>query len=125
MVDIDKFTQHLRTHAKAHSQGQCAKAVRLALEAGGANTSGHPAVARDWGKTLERIGFTAISIGQPEQHKFEKGDVMIMQPYVGGSRAGHIAAFDGKSWISDFLQTDFWAGPNYRKARPSYAVYRL
>jgi type VI protein secretion system component Hcp len=41
-----------------------------------------------------------------------------------GSTAGHVAGYDGKNWISDFVQNDFWAGPAYRKERPHYAVYR-
>jgi hypothetical protein len=41
-----------------------------------------------------------------------------------GSTAGHVAAYNGKYWISDFIQTDFWAGPDYRTEKPHYAVYR-
>jgi hypothetical protein len=51
--------------------------------------------------------------------------VVILQPYEGGSRAGHIAGYDGRKWISDFVQRDFWSGPGYRKQRPPYVVYRL
>jgi hypothetical protein len=41
-----------------------------------------------------------------------------------GSTAGHVAGYDGKHWVSDFVQRDFWAGKEYRKERPHYAVYR-
>jgi hypothetical protein len=53
-------------------------------------------------------------------------DVMVMQPHNGGLQAGHVAGYDGQKWISDFVQTDFWAGPVYRNQipRPSYVVYR-
>jgi type VI protein secretion system component Hcp len=45
---------------------------------------------------------------------------------AGGKQAGHVAGYDGKDWISDFIQLYFWAGPQYRnqRPRPSYAVYR-
>ncbi len=38
--DTDKFAAYLRTHAGKHSQSHCAKFVRRALEAGGADTKG-------------------------------------------------------------------------------------
>jgi len=123
-IDAQKFVSHLRTHAKSQSQGKCARAIRLALEAAGANTAGHPVNAKDWGPTLIRIGFQMVAVQRPEGFLFKKGDVMVMQPYRGGHPAGHIAGFDGTRWISDFVQQDFWAGPGYRKERPSYAVYR-
>jgi hypothetical protein len=122
-VDVEKFTTHLRKNAKPHSISRCAKWVRDALEAGGANPTGHPATAKDWGPTLIRIGFREIPVKNPSTFPFAKGDIMVMQPYKGGT-AGHIAGFDGRNWISDFVQRDFWAGPHYRKERPSYVVYR-
>lgn len=123
-VDLEKFCTHLRKDAGTHSVGSCAKWVRAALEAGGANTMGHPGLAKDWGPTLIRLGFQAIKVAKPEAFLFLKGDIMVMQPYDGGHPAGHIAGFDGQSWISDFVQRDFWAGPGYRTQRPSYVVYR-
>jgi hypothetical protein len=49
----------------------------------------------------------------------------VMEPYKGSANnAGHVAGFDGKHWISDFIQRDFWAGQEYRKQRPAYVVYR-
>jgi hypothetical protein len=98
--------------------------VRQALEAAGADTTGHPVNAKDWGPLLLRIGFRTIKVENPDIFQFIKGDIMIMDPYKGGSPAGHIAGFDGKIWISDFLQRDFWAGPRYRQERPRYVVYR-
>jgi hypothetical protein len=48
---------------------------------------------------------------------------MVMQPHT-DSTAGHVAGYDGKHWVSDFVQRDFWAGKAYRKEKPHYAVYR-
>jgi hypothetical protein len=124
-IDIDTFTRKLRALAlPPFGNSVCAKHVRLALEAGGANTSGHPALAREWGPTLLKIGFHLVPIDDPDTYPFRKGDVMVMEPYQGGNPAGHIAGFDGKNWISDFVQRDYWCGPGYRKERPGNVVYR-
>lgn len=123
-LDVEVFVGHLRKHAEVSSLGSCAKFVRAALEAGGGKTTGYPGLAKDWDPILMRNGFRVIAVAEPDRFPFLTGDIMIMQPYKGGNSAGHIAAFDGKNWISDFVQRDFWAGPGYRKQRPSYVVYR-
>jgi hypothetical protein len=46
------------------------------------------------------------------------------QPGLHGNPAGHIAGYDGKNWISDFVQHGFWPGLAYVKEKPSYVVYR-
>jgi len=75
--------------------------------------------------TLERLGFHEITVDDPDKFNFIRGDVMVMEPYEGSKvSAGHVAGYDGKNWISDFVQVDFWAGPGYRNKRPHYAVYR-
>jgi len=122
-IDIAKFVDQLKSNARKMSQGRCAKYVRLALEAGGANTTGHPHDAKAWGPLLLRNGFHVVASEDPSQLSAEKGDVVVMQP-PDASGAGHIQAYDGKNWVSDFVQTGFWPGPAYRKERPSYAVYR-
>lgn len=123
-VDLDKFTSSLRKHAEKMSTHSCAKYVRKALEAGGANCTGHPRPARLWGPTLLRIGFHTVTVEKPEGFMFMKGDVVVFQPYSGGNPAGHIAGFDGRNWISDFVQTGFWPGTGYSKARANYVIYR-
>ena len=123
-IDVEKFVSYLHAHAVNQSQGRCARSIRLALEAGGADTAGHPLRAKDWGPILTRNGFRSIAVPSPEQCRFLKRDIVVIQPYQGGNPAGHIAGFDGEKWISDFAQRDFWAGPTYRRERPDYAVYR-
>ena len=59
-IDVDKLSLALRSNAKPHSIGRCAHYVRLALEAGGAKTSGHPAHAKDWGGVLLRNGYQKL-----------------------------------------------------------------
>jgi hypothetical protein len=125
-VDLEKFTKHLYAAAdkKMHSRGRCGEYVRKALQAGGAKFNGtYPGTGKEFGPTLEMLGFHQITIDNPDTYHFMMGDVMVMDPHK-GSAAGHVAGYDGKQWISDFVQRDFWAGPDYRKERPHYAVYR-
>jgi hypothetical protein len=125
-----KRAQHRRNHAFTdhHGKGKCGEYVRKALQAGGAsfNEFSPPHYGKLYGLTLEPLGFHEITVDDPDHFPFIRGDVMVMQPHKGGKQAGHVAGFDGKVWISDFFQTDFWAGREYRhqKPRPSYAVYR-
>lgn len=124
-VNIEKFVQHLHDSATKHSMGKCGEYVRRALQAGGAhfNEYSPPRLGKLYGPTLERLGFHEITVDNPDHFAFIRGDVMVMEPHTGGT-AGHVAGYDGKQWISDFVQRDFWAGRDYRKERPHYAVYR-
>ena len=122
-LDTEKFTRYLRAHAEPRSVGKCARYVRLGLRAGGVVVPDQPVHAKDYGPVLRRLGFSEINVENPDVYKFMKGDIVVIQPYVDG-RSGHIAAFDGRSWISDFVQRDFWSGSNYRKHRPTHAFYR-
>jgi hypothetical protein len=122
--DAGKFATHLTKHAAEHSQSHCAKFVRLALEAGGADTKGHPTPAREYGPTLVRNGFHAITVDDPAKFPFLRGDIVVMEPTKHGNPAGHIAGYDGTNWVSDFVQHGFWPGRAYEKEKPSYVVYR-
>lgn len=122
--DKDKFATYLTTHAGKRSQSHCAKSVRLALEAGGANVTGHPTSSKEYGPTLSRNGFHAITVNDPATFSFLKGDIVVMEPTGHGNQAGHIAGYDGQNWVSDFIQHGFWPGPGYKKVTPSYVVYR-
>jgi hypothetical protein len=126
-LDVKKFATHLREHAckKLGGNGFCARRVREALQAGGAKVpQPWPAYAKDWGPTLLSIGFHEMAVEDVETFSFMKGDIMVMEPYKGGKPAGHIAGYDGVDWISDFVQRDFWSGPQYRAEKPSYVLYR-
>lgn len=126
-VVVDKFTKHLREHAlkKLGGEGKCAEYVRKALQAGGANIPRpYPPAGKAFGPALLRLGFHEITVENPDTYHFLTGDVMVMQPHKGGKQYGHVAGYDGKNWISDFVQRDFWAGREYREQRPSYVVYR-
>jgi len=125
--DADKFAAHLRKHAKARGAklGDCALYVRGALKAAGASTTGHTRYAKEYGPILMRNGFHAITVDDPAKFPFLKADIVVMEPTKHGNPAGHIAGYDGKDWISDFVQQQgFWPGPAYRQEKPSYVVYR-
>lgn len=54
----------------------------------------------------------------------QSGDIRVWQPYPGGRSEGHIHIFNGKNWVSDFVEPQL-GGPNtgYRK-HPNYKIYR-
>lgn len=123
-VDVDKFAKALRDNAEPESIRKCAAYVRMALEAGGGKTKGHPFHARQWGPMLLRMGFRELPVEKLDTYKPLKGDIAVIQPYKGGNDSGHMAGFDGKDWISDFFQRDFWGGPGYRRNKPPHVFYR-
>ena len=111
------------------SQKNCAKYVRLALEAGGLNTNtiGRPDLACDYGPYLEKLGFHEVN---PENFIPQKADIAVFQGYPGGTVSktgrlcGHIQMYSGERWISDFKQNNFWPGAGYLKNKPRYNIYR-
>ena len=117
LVDLQKMADWLDNHANAKSVGKCAKYVRQALEAGGGDTTGHPVSAKYWGPTLEKMGLKPV----PESNYTPKlGDIAVFQPRESKGH-GHIQAFDGKGWVSDYFQPRF--RPNRRETTP-YQIYR-
>ena len=124
MIDTENFAQTLRSNAGKISQGRCAKYVRIALAAGGADTYAYPDLAKNYAPLLIRNGYKHIESADPDAFLAKKGDIVVFQPAKNGNQAGHIQGFDGKNWVSDFIQNGFWPGPGYRKEKPSYAIYR-
>lgn len=117
LVDLQKMTDWLDSYANVKSVGKCAKYLRQALEAGGGDTTGHPVSAKNWGPTLEKMGFKPV----PEANYAPKlGDVAVFQPRESNGH-GHIQAYTGKGWVSDFIQPRF--RPNRRDTTP-YQIYR-
>ena len=117
-IDISKFTQKLQGITARSSSQKCAKSIRLALEKAGAHFQNHPVAAADWGSTLMQIGYHQINhaFDQPE-----KGDIYIIQrtkshPY------GHIAAYTGSQWVSDFKQSGYAV---YKNENVNYSYFRM
>jgi len=119
--DTASAASYADSHAGPASTNNCASYVRRAIEWGGVSIA-RTSYAKDYGSNLESAGFVQVT-GEPK-----KGDVVVIQP-APGHPDGHMAIFDGSIWISDFRQTHagpdgFYPGPDYRKAKPSYTVYR-
>jgi hypothetical protein len=124
--DIDKFTEHLRNNAdtKGFGHGRCADFVRQALAAGGYEPASWPVHAKDWGPSLLRAGFSTVKVEELATFEPMKGDVAVIQSTT-LRKSGHIQGFDGKNWVSDFVQKNgFWPGQEYRKEKPTYVIYR-
>ncbi|MBV9883330.1 MAG: peptidoglycan-binding protein [Sphingomonadaceae bacterium] len=121
-LDVDAALQWLRDNVAAKSQGHCAKAIRLGLEAGGVSINPHPLNAREYGPYLLKYEFTEVAATEVSA---QKGDIAVIQPHSGGNPAGHITMYDGATWWSDFKQRTMLALPaGYRGPRPSFKLYR-
>ena len=119
---IDDAVKHLDANAHDKSQGQCARYVREAIEAGGVTIPPpRPLYAKDYGAKLAGLGFSKITA---EGYTPQKGDIIVLQPPSGQS-AGHIQMYNGSTWKSDFVQgTGIYPGPAYRKDEVAYEIYR-
>lgn len=117
-IDINKMTSFLANVTRQTSTRMCARGVRLALQAAGAKFQSHPVAAADWGSTLLKIGYRKIntSFDRPQ-----KGDIYIIDRSV-KNRYGHIAAYSGSAWVSDFKQRSHAV---YKNQKVNYQYYRL
>lgn len=121
--DVDKAITYLSEHAQSSSQHECARYVRLAIQAGGCPTYLHPASAKDYDVFLPKLGFAEISI---TGYKPAKGDIIVIKPTKNkaGHDHGHIAMYNGEQWVSDFKQRDMYGGSIYRKKGTEYHLFR-
>jgi hypothetical protein len=81
--------------------------------------------AKDKGSALLGAGFVPVTVD--DAHPPQEGDVAVIQSYPGGNQNGHMAMFNGTEWVSDFHQgtdADPYPSHAYRRASPSYTVYR-
>jgi hypothetical protein len=135
-MDVGKAVDALNAKAHDHSTGYCARYVREAIQAGGVDVS-RPVPpdgmksppARIYGPALEDAGFAPVASGDqpatypPQEYTPQAGDVAVMQP-ASHNPDGHMSMYNGKIWVSDFRQRDFWPGNAYRNERPSFVIYR-
>lgn len=117
-VNIDKFTQKLRSISATTSSARCARSIRLALESAGAKFNNHPIAAADWGNTLMKIGYRKIT---PAFDRPQQGDIYIIDR-TAKHRYGHIAGFSGTAWVSDFQQRSHDV---YKEENVTYSYYRM
>src|SRR5690606_26464388 len=117
-LDVRKFTQKLHSMSSATSTKKCARSIRIALQSAGARIVNHPVAAADWGNTLQTIGYKKIN---PSFNNPKEGDIYIIhrtQNHI----YGHIAAYTGRQWVSDFRQNSHAV---YKNDRVTYTYYRL
>lgn len=117
MIDKQAIANYVTAHAEKTSQGLCARYCRLAFEAGGVDTTGHPGDAKDYGPLLVRDGAVPLA---PATYTPQLADVVVFD----GSAAhphGHIAIFNGTQWVSDFVQHNM--SPYI--VPPPYHLYRF
>lgn len=92
------------TKKDTHVSGtHCARAVSLAMEAGGLNPKWRPTYAGDYGKPMTNNGWTQLP---DNTSNFQKGDVCVIRG-LGTNGEGHISMFDGQQWVSDFYQNSW------------------
>lgn len=117
-IDVNKLTSYLSGITRQTTTRKCARSVRLALQAAGAQVQGHPVAAADWGSTLLKIGYKKINLSFDHP---QKGDIYIINR-TAKNQYGHIAAYSGKAWVSDFKQRSHDV---YRNQNVTYSYYRL
>ena len=95
----------------------------LAIQAGGCPTYIHPASAKEYDTFLPKLGFKSIPL---TDYRPVKGDIIVIKPPQNQSEHehGHIAMYNGKKWISDFMQRDMYGGSIYRKNGTEYYLFR-
>lgn len=78
----------------------CGKAVHLYIEALGLPTNGRPTYGGDYGPWLQKTGWNKIS----PQSQFQIGDICVTKGQ-GSNKEGHISMYNGRNWVSDFIQS--------------------
>lgn len=105
--------------ANPTSTGFCAKFVANALQAAGYKFNRQNSAYQYANGPLASAGFRKI----PNQGKYQIGDVMVWpahgQGMRGGAIHGHIQIYNGRNWVSDFIQANMRPGPKYGMVTPS------
>jgi hypothetical protein len=118
-----------------YGEGRCARGVlsgiggALNVDDPGVFGSGRP-YARDKAEVLEGIGMKSLDGHQSNEFLPQKGDVAIVEPVPPGV-AGHMAIWNGRQWVSDYVQPSkgewkdsLYPNQHYRSLRPTIKVYR-
>lgn len=90
--------------AGENSKGRCAKAVRLAINAGHTHTPNNPISAAHYKDYLHILGFVQVSL---KDYSPKVGDIAVFPAILGTKHIhGHIEMFTGERWQSDYLQKE-------------------
>lgn len=95
------------------SQGKCARAVRLAINAGHVATPRNPVSAADYKEYLPILGFVKV---ETEGYRPRLGDIAVFPAINGTTHVyGHIEMYNGERWQSDYLQSEKATDGKYGK----------
>ncbi len=119
-IDKDKMAEWIDKSAHDTYQGTCAHNCRMALEAAGIDTTGHPVYAKDYGPFLQDHGFSVVPLDN--SYVPQKGDVVV---FAGNDAHpfGHMEIHDGKEWVSDKKQGQEFSP--YKSSTPPSVIYRF
>ena len=120
--------RYAKKHAKTESSGYCARYVANALEYAGIKFQRQPsAYMYHSNGILKKAGFGLVSTSM-SGYSPQPGDVCVIGRF-NNHKHGHICIYDGKNWISDFVQrtpSPYRDGPGplyfYRYGGPDVAI---
>jgi hypothetical protein len=122
VLDKNRLADWMDAHALTRSSHHCAMYCRLGMEAAGLGTQDRPRSgdAGDYGPFLLRHGAQVVA---PESYTPQVGDTVVFDK-TAQHPSGHIEMYDGRQWVSDFMQRSF---SPYRDAgsTPPFTIYRL
>lgn len=104
--------------ANAKSTGFCAKYVANALQSAGYKFARQASAFMYANGPLASAGFTKIQ----NKGQYQIGDVMVYGAHGGsggGGVHGHIQIYNGRNWVSDFIQRSVSPGSKYSRVTPT------
>lgn len=116
---------YARKHAEIRSKRRCAHYVSNALQANGFKFN-RPRYAYQYhtNGTLTKLGFNMVYSGLGK-YDAKVGDICVVNKFNTPDEKEHyhVAIYDGKNWISDFVQQSSEAWNIYKGIRPNNGVY--
>lgn len=112
---------YARQHARSGSIKKCARFVANALRAKGINVPVQDAYHYHSDNILSKHGFGIVHRGL-DKYDAKVGDICVVNRFP-GHQWGHIAIYDGKNWVSDFVQQSSLAWNIYKGVRPKNGVF--
>lgn len=105
--------------ANAKSTGYCARYVANALQSAGYKFERQNSAFMYASGPLASAGFQRV----PYAGGFQIGDVLVWPAHgrdnSGGAKHGHIQIFNGKNWVSDYVQKNIKPNANYNYVNPT------
>lgn len=136
--NFSKMAKTLEANAEDVSKGKCALYVRKGLQAGDVKgkvkslggTLGH---AFEFMTSLPKLGFNKVFSGTSlngftpligDVAVFDRGTYGAENKSGGGWKYGHVAAFIGGKWVSDFIQRTVFPSSKLATAGVPFSIFR-